>query len=212
MATDVGRSPCTEYVILWIIHGSIWLLYFNWLMFLLSFLCFWCLCCRYFCNAAVTNRAAYSAVVPELLLKKFCCCWASLESNSVREGCADCRSIPGDPQRWGRGRGAVPEVLPEYWLESFSSYLLLSSYTCFLRKLYGDPKRRHTEAEFLDETQKKVLIVLLLANKSHLYSFALRFLFLQLTQPLTVSIVCYCTLYRRQEENLIENHTSFPMV
>jgi hypothetical protein len=35
------------------------------------------------------------------------------------------------------------------------------------------------EAEFLDEIQTKVLIVFLLAVHSHLYSFALRFLFLQ---------------------------------
>ncbi len=37
----------------------------------------------------------------------------------------------------------------------------------------------HTEAEFLDEIQTKVLRVFLLAIHSHLYSFALRFLFLQ---------------------------------
>jgi hypothetical protein len=53
-----------------------------------------------------------------------------------------------------------------------------------------------TEAEFLDEIQTKVLRVFLLAIRSHLYSFALRFLFLQthttsynffkLTQPLTL--------------------------
>jgi hypothetical protein len=31
--------------------------------------------CRFFCNAAVTNLLAYSAVVGELLLRKrFCCC------------------------------------------------------------------------------------------------------------------------------------------
>jgi hypothetical protein len=35
------------------------------------------------------------------------------------------------------------------------------------------------EAEFLDEIQTKVLRVFLLAIHSHLYSFALRFLFLQ---------------------------------
>jgi hypothetical protein len=43
------------------------------------------------------------------------------------------------------------------------------------------------EAEFLDEIQTKVLRVCLLDIQSHLYSFALRFLFLQLTQNLTVS-------------------------
>ncbi len=36
-----------------------------------------------------------------------------------------------------------------------------------------------TEAKFLDEIQTKVLRVFLLAKHSHLYSFALRFLFLQ---------------------------------
>jgi hypothetical protein len=45
------------------------------------------------------------------------------------------------------------------------------------------------EAEFLDEIQTKVLRVFLLDIHSHLYSFALRFLFLQLTQPLTVSTI-----------------------
>ncbi len=37
----------------------------------------------------------------------------------------------------------------------------------------------HTEAEFLEEIQIKVLRVFLLAIQCHLYSFALRFLFLQ---------------------------------
>jgi hypothetical protein len=37
----------------------------------------------------------------------------------------------------------------------------------------------YTEATFLDEIQKKILKVFLLAIQSHLYSFALRFLFLQ---------------------------------
>jgi hypothetical protein len=36
-----------------------------------------------------------------------------------------------------------------------------------------------TDAEFLDKIQTKVLRVFLLAIKIHLYSFALRFLFLQ---------------------------------
>jgi hypothetical protein len=35
------------------------------------------------------------------------------------------------------------------------------------------------ETEFLDEIQTKVLGIFFLANHSHLYSFALRFLFLQ---------------------------------
>jgi hypothetical protein len=43
------------------------------------------------------------------------------------------------------------------------------------------------EAEFLDEIQTKVLRVFLLDIHIHLYSFALKFLFLQ-TQPLRVSV------------------------
>ncbi len=39
------------------------------------------------------------------------------------------------------------------------------------------------EAEFLGEIQTKVLRVFLLAIHSHLYSFALRFIFFKLTQP-----------------------------
>ncbi len=45
------------------------------------------------------------------------------------------------------------------------------------------------EAEFLDEIQAKVFIVFLLAIHSHLCSFASRFCFFKLTQPLTVSTV-----------------------
>jgi hypothetical protein len=41
--------------------------------------------------------------------------------------------------------------------------------------------------EFVDENQAKVKRVFLLVINSHLYSFALRFLF-KLTQPLTVSV------------------------
>jgi hypothetical protein len=43
----------------------------------------------------------------------------------------------------------------------------------------GDEKAGCTEAEFLDEIQTKDLRIFLLAIQSHLYSFALRFLFLQ---------------------------------
>jgi len=45
------------------------------------------------------------------------------------------------------------------------------------------------EDEFLDVIGTKVLRVFLLATHSHLYSFTLRFLFLQLMQPRTVSTV-----------------------
>ncbi len=64
-------------------------------------------------------------------------------------------------------------------------------------------------AEFLDEIQTKNLRVFLLAIHSHLYSFALRFIFLR-THATSYSF--YCTLQRRKEENVIENHTHVPMV
>ncbi len=48
-----------------------------------------------------------------------------------------------------------------------------------------------------------------LAIHSHLYSFALRFSFLQTH---TTSYRFYCTLIRRKDENQIENHTLFHMV
>jgi hypothetical protein len=51
------------------------------------------------------------------------------------------------------------------------------------------------EAEFLDEIQTKVLRVFILAIHSHLYSFVLRFIFLQTyATPLTVLQFSYCTL------------------
>jgi hypothetical protein len=52
-----------------------------------------------------------------------------------------------------------------------------------------------TEAEFLDEIQRKVFSFFLLDIQSHLYSFALRFLFLQ-THATSYSFYCvllYCT-------------------
>jgi hypothetical protein len=52
--------------------------------------------------------------------------------------------------------------------------------------------RDRPEAEFLDEIQTKVLRVFLLAIQSHLYSFVLRFLFLQ-THANSYSF--YSTLY-----------------
>jgi hypothetical protein len=61
-----------------------------------------------------------------------------------------------------------------------------------------------------DEIQTKVSRVFLLAIHSHLYSFALRLLVLQ-THATSYSFYI-ALLYRRKEENLIENHTPFPMV
>ncbi len=50
-------------------------------------------------------------------------------------------------------------------------------------------------------------------SHSHLYSFAVIIRFLQ-THPTSNVFLqfSYCTLYRRKEENLIENPTPFPMV
>ncbi len=68
-----------------------------------------------------------------------------------------------------------------------------------------------TEAEFLDDIQAEVIRGFLLCFiHSHLYSFALSFYFFKLTQPLTVSTVQL--QYTVKEENLIENHTTFPIV
>jgi hypothetical protein len=65
------------------------------------------------------------------------------------------------------------------------------------------------EGELLDEIQTKVIRVFLLAIHSHIYSFALRFLFFQTN---ATSYGFYSTMKRRKEEHLIENHTPFPMV
>ncbi len=59
--------------------------------------------------------------------------------------------------------------------------------------------RDYTEAEFLDEIQKKVLKVFLLATQSHLYSFALIFLFLQ---TLATSISFYSALWKTTPPSL----------
>jgi hypothetical protein len=79
------------------------------------------------------------------------------------------------------------------------------------------------EAEFLDEIQTKILRVFLFATHCHLYSLTFRFLFLkthaasyEYFQTHAISCVflqlSYCTLQRRNEETLIENHTPFPVV
>jgi hypothetical protein len=69
-----------------------------------------------------------------------------------------------------------------------------------------------TEAEFLDEIRTKVLKVFLLAIHSHLYSFALRFLFLQThaTSYSFYSSVQLLYTVKKKGGNLIENHTPFP--
>ncbi len=72
----------------------------------------------------------------------------------------------------------------EHWnLQRPLSILLLSNFGCRAIVAWIEEKQicdcatpYSTEAEFLDEIQKKGFH---LANQSHLYSFALRFLFLQ---------------------------------
>jgi hypothetical protein len=71
---------------------------------------------------------------------------------------------------------------------------ILFRFVCTLYKEYLNLYTKYpihsdyTEAEFLDEIQTEVLRVFLLAFHSHLYSFALRYLyFFKLPQPLTDS-------------------------
>ncbi len=80
-------------------------------------------------------------------------------------------------------------------LKHFQSFWAILDSNIFLPK-----------AKFLDEIQTKVLKVFLLVIQSHLYSFALRFLFLH-THATSYSF--FSALYRRKEENLIGNHFSF---
>jgi hypothetical protein len=57
------------------------------------------------------------------------------------------------------------------------------------------------EAEFLSEIQTKILTVFFLAIHSHLYSFALRFLFLQIhatSYSFYSSVTVHCTGERRK--------------
>ncbi len=63
------------------------------------------------------------------------------------------------------------------------------------------------EAGFLDEILKKVFPLAIL---SHLYSFALRFIFIQLTQPLPVSTVQLLYTVKRKEKNLLKKNHPFP--
>jgi hypothetical protein len=68
------------------------------------------------------------------------------------------------------------------------------------------------EAEFLDEIQTKVLKVFLLAIQSHLYSFALRFLFLQTHATFYNFFSALLYTIKEKGGNLLENHTHFPKV
>jgi hypothetical protein len=77
------------------------------------------------------------------------------------------------------------------------------------------------EAEFLDEIDTKVPRVFFLAIHTYLYSFALRFLFLQThttsyvylqTHATSISTVQLLFTVKEKGGNLKENHTPFPMV
>jgi hypothetical protein len=72
-----------------------------------------------------------------------------------------------------------------YWAQSFISLSICKQ----IRKgiTIRTSMFASTEAEFLDQIQTKVWRVFLLVIHSHLYNFSLKFLFLQLTQPLTVA-------------------------
>ncbi len=71
-----------------------------------------------------------------------------------------------------------------------------------------------TKAKFLDEIQTKVLSIFLLATHSCLYSLALpwNLYFFKLTQTsysFSSSVPVHCK-GKRNDENLIENHTTLP--
>ncbi len=89
-------------------------------------------------------------------------------------------------------------------------YILSTIYTENDRLDIGEScavlRKPFLEAEFMDEIQTKVLRVFLLTIHSHLYSFALRFIFLQ---TYATSYSFYSSV---KEDNLIENHTPFPIV
>jgi hypothetical protein len=70
----------------------------------------------------------------------------------------------------------------------------------------------HTEAEFLDEIQTKNIRVFLLAIRSHLYSFALRFTFPQTHATFYLfysSVPVDCKGERRKTD---KNHNPFHLV
>jgi hypothetical protein len=73
---------------------------------------------------------------------------------------------------------------------------------------------KKTEAKYLDEIQTKVFRVFLLAFHSHLYSFALRVIFLQ-TQATSYSFYSSVTVQYTEKEKDGKpgrKHSPFPMV
>ncbi len=80
---------------------------------------------------------------------------------------------------------------------------------CFLSLFKCSSYAKVPKITFLDEIQPKVLRVFPCYSQSHLYNFALRFLFL-LTHATSYSFYSSVTVHcRRKEKNLIENHTPF---
>ncbi len=71
----------------------------------------------------------------------------------------------------------------------FLSNKILTNVSCLYYLWFYPPPPHSPEVEFLDEIQTKALRVFLLAIHSHLYSFALRFLFLQ-THATSHSFYC----------------------
>ncbi len=78
--------------------------------------------------------------------------------------------------------------------------------SCFLT---GNSELKFPEAEILDEIETKILRVFLLAIHSHLFSFALRFLFLQ-TQASTYSLYSSFTVYCKKRGKSDRKPYTFP--
>ncbi len=116
-------------------------------------------------------------------------------------------------RKWERG-GGREGVEPLSSLQTmFWANVFLPKWNLFLSNIplpslhlegEGEGMRRqavlyvYTEAKFLDESQTKDLRVFLLAIQSHLYSFALRFLFLQ--THVTSYSFCSALLYTVKEK------------
>ena len=96
------------------------------------------------------------------------------------------------------------QILTFSLVYSHSSWNIIEKIHIFAKSLFCMQSLRPNS---WTKPRQKVLRDFRLAIHSHLYSFALRFLYSRnLLQFLQSS---YCTLYRRKEENLIENHTPF---
>jgi hypothetical protein len=79
--------------------------------------------------------------------------------------------------KWPRDYNTVPTKLLSVGFKDNSQYSLSRMFAGEVAN--GASLLLGREPEFLDAIQKKVLRVFLLANHSHLYSFAVRFLLLQ---------------------------------